>query len=294
MRLRDLLLLAFICFIWALNLIVSRWLFADNGVPPIFYAAVRFVLVAMLLSSLLRPLPKPLLPILTIGVLMGAIHFGLMFIALASASSSSVSIVLQTAIPMTAAFSILLLGERVGLTRGLGIALALGGVVLVMWEGEGIGVSFGLVYAFLSAAAVALGSVLLKRYGAIRPLTMQAWIALVSAPPLMAYALLFEPAPMETSLAAGWPFWVGLAFSVGLVTLVATTLYFGLLQRYPASIIAPLGLMMPLMAVAMGIVLLGEGFDLRMAIGGVIALVGLLLVLRQRPPREIVLPREMT
>lgn len=294
MRLRDLLLLSAICFVWALNLIVSRWLFTDHAVPPIFYAAVRFVLVALILSPLLRPLPRPLSPILLIGVLLGAGHFGLMFLALANASSSSVSIVLQMSIPVTAILSVLLLGERIGLGRGLGIGLALGGVVLVIWDGEGLGMNLGLVLGFVSAVVVALGSVLLKRYGAIRPLTMQAWVALVSAPPLLAYSLLVEPAPVETSLAAGWPFWAGLAFSTFAVTIAATTLFFWVLQRYPASIVAPLGLMMPLMAVAMGIVLLGETFELRTALGGVIALAGLLLVLRQPIPRDDAAPREMS
>ncbi len=294
MRPLDLLLYAAVCLIWALNLIVSRVLFSEFAVAPIFYAAARFLIVAAILSPLLRPLPRPLLPILGIGFLMGACHFGLMFLGLSHATSSSVSIVLQTAIPITALLSVLLLGERVGLMRGAGIALALGGVILVMWDGEGASVSLGLLFAFVSAIAISLGQVLLKRYGAIKPLTMQAWTAFVSAPPMLAYSLLAEATPVTASLSAGWPFFAGLAFSVVAVTLLATTLYLGILQRYPASIVAPLGLMTPLMTVLMGILLLGEGFDLRMAAGGIIALVGLVLVLRQQAPRDAEQPREMT
>jgi drug/metabolite transporter (DMT)-like permease len=294
MRPLDLLLYAGVCLIWALNLIISRYLFTEFGIPPIFYAAARFLIVAIVLFRVFRPLPRPLAPILLIGFLMGTIHFGLMFLGLANAPSSTVSIVLQMAIPSTAVLSVLLLGERIGVTRGVGIALALGGVVFVMWNGEGIGLSIGLLYALVSAVAVALASVLLKRQTGIKPLTMQGWTALVSFPPLIAYSLIAEGRPIETSLAIGWPFLAGLAFSVVLVTLMATTLYLGLLQRYPASIIAPLGLMMPLMAVAMGVVLLGEPFDLRMGVGAAIALLGLLLVLRKQPPRDAEQPQEMT
>ncbi|MDC9826388.1 DMT family transporter [Devosia sp. ZB163] len=294
MRPLDLLLYAAVCLIWALNLIVSRVLFSELGVAPIFYAAARFLIVAAILAPLLRPLPRPLLPILVIGFLMGACHFGLMFLGLTQATSSSVSIVLQTAIPITALLSVLLLGERVGPARGAGIALALGGVVLVMWDGEGASVSLGLVFAFLSAVAISLAQVLLKRYGAIKPLTMQAWTAFVSAPPVLAYSLLAETTPVTASLGAGWPFLAALAFSVIAVTLMATTLYLGILQRYPASIVAPLGLMTPLMTVVMGILLLGEGFDLRMAVGGIIALIGLILVLRQQTPRAAEQPSEAT
>ncbi len=52
--------------------------------------------------------------------------------------------------------------------------------------------------------------------------------------------------------------------------------------------------MMPLMTVVLGVVLLGESFDAQMAIGGVIALVGLLLVLRQQAPKDAEQPREMS
>jgi drug/metabolite transporter (DMT)-like permease len=70
MRPLDLLLYSGVCLVWALNLIVSRVLFADFGVPPIFYAAARFLIVAIVLFRLLRPLPRPLAPILMIGFLM--------------------------------------------------------------------------------------------------------------------------------------------------------------------------------------------------------------------------------
>jgi O-acetylserine/cysteine efflux transporter len=43
--------------------------------------------------------------------------------------------------------------------------------------------------------------------------------------------------------------------------------------------------MMPLMTIAMGVLLLGEPFDLRMAFGGVLALGGLLLILYRAPPQ---------
>ncbi|MDB5535596.1 MAG: hypothetical protein JWQ65_471 [Devosia sp.] len=295
MRFRDFLIFAGVCLIWAANLVVSRALFSMYAIAPIFYAAARFAMVAVILSPLLRPLPKPLLPVIVIGALMGAFHFGLMFLALNAASTTSVSIVLQLSIPLTAILSVLILGEQVGWRRSAGIALAFTGVMIVMWEPSGQSITFGLIFAFASAASLALGSILLKRYGPIRPLRLQAWVALASFPPLTAYSLLAEHHQIETSLAAGWPFWAGLVFSAFVVTIIAHTLYFGVLQRYPASLIAPLGLMMPLMSIAMGVVILHETFDLRMLAGGVVALAGLLVILSRQPlARAIEQPSEAT
>ena len=281
MHIRDFLTFAGVCLVWALNLIVSRFLFTTYNIAPIFYAALRFLIVALSLLPLLRPLPRPLLPVIGIGFLMGAAHFGLMFIALDLAPTSSVSIVLQLSIPATALLSVLLLGEAVRPLRIVGIAVALGGVVTVMWE-PGAGLGIGLIFAVASATALALGSVLLKRYGPIHPLRMQAWVAVASAPPLLLFAGVAENGQWQASMAVGWPFWLGVLFSAFIVTILAHTLYFGVLQHYPASLIAPLGLMMPLMTIVMGVALLNEQVDLRMGIGCAIALVGLVIVLRSR------------
>jgi drug/metabolite transporter (DMT)-like permease len=291
MRPLDLLTFAGVCLVWALNLIVSRVLFTQFAISPIFYAAIRFALVALLLAPLLRPLPRPLLPLLGIGLLLGACHFGLMFIALSTASAAGVSIVLQLSIPITAVLSMVILSEKIGRMRGIGIVLAFIGVIIVMWQPDAGTLSIGLVFAFLSAAAIALGSVLVKRYGPIHPLRLQGWVGVASFLPLTAYSVVAEHNQWDTAIAAGWPFWAGLAFSVAVVTIFAHTLYFGLLQKYPASLIAPLGLMTPLMTIAMGVLLLGEHFDLRMAIGGVLALGGLLLIL-MRPTPQIAAAQE--
>ena len=56
------------------------------------------------------------------------------------------------------------------------------------------------------------------------------------------------------------------------------TIYYGLILRYPANLIAPLMLMSPLLTVALGIVVTGDRFDLRTALGSGLALVGILLV----------------
>ena len=283
MRLRDFLIFAGVCFIWAANLVVSRALFTMFGIAPVFYAAARFALVALILAPLLRPLPRPTMPVLIIGALLGALHFGLMFMALNAASTASVSIVLQLSIPLTAILSMPILGETIGWRRAAGIALALFGVILVMWEPEGQSITIGLFYAFASAASLALGSILLKRYGPIRPLRMQAWVALASFPPLLVFSLLAEHAQWQGGVDAGWPFWAGLAFSVVIVTIVAHTAYFRVLQRYPASLVAPLGLMMPLMSITMGVGLLGEAFTASMLVGGLVALTGLFIILFGQP-----------
>jgi O-acetylserine/cysteine efflux transporter len=146
-------------------------------------------------------------------------------------------------------------------------------------------ISTGLLFGLASAVAMAIGSLMIKRFANATPLQLQAWIAFVSAPPLILFTLLAETGQWESSVAAGWVFAGALAFSVIFVTMFAHTAYFSLLRSHPASIVAPLSLMMPVMSVTMGVFLLGEPFGVQMAIGSVMTLLGLIPILIRFPNR---------
>jgi O-acetylserine/cysteine efflux transporter len=62
------------------------------------------------------------------------------------------------------------------------------------------------------------------------------------------------------------------------VSLIAHTIYYGLIRRHPANTVAPLLVMNPLMTVALGIAVTGDHFDGRMAVGTTMALAGVLII----------------
>ncbi|MDQ4136220.1 MAG: EamA/RhaT family transporter, partial [Pseudomonadota bacterium] len=62
------------------------------------------------------------------------------------------------------------------------------------------------------------------------------------------------------------------------VSLLSHTIYYGLILKYPANLIAPLMVLNPLMTVALGIAVTQDPFDLRIGVGTVLALLGVLLV----------------
>ena len=86
MALRDFALLVLICLVWASNNIISKIVVAHWGVPPVFYAAVRFAIVAACTLPWLLPAPKPLWRIVAVALLMGGCNFALMFMGLKTAS----------------------------------------------------------------------------------------------------------------------------------------------------------------------------------------------------------------
>lgn len=278
MALRDFALLVFVCLLWATNNIVSKYAVAILGAPPLFYAAVRFAVVAIAVCAWLRPVPKPFWRLIVVAMLMGGGSFAFVFLALRTASPSSVAIVSQIMVPITTLLSFLILGERLDRRRGLGIALTLAGALAVMWDPSGFKLAPGLIFVVLSAFLGSLGAVMMKQMPGVKPLTFQAWVGLASFFPLAAFSALLEPGAMEIGLALGWRFWAAVLFSGLIVSVIGHTLYYGLIQRYEANLISPLTLMTPLATIAMGVAITHDHFDARMALGAAIALTGVLVI----------------
>jgi drug/metabolite transporter (DMT)-like permease len=283
MALRDFLLMILVCFVWAAHTVVSKLVVSDLEIPPLFYAAIRFGIVALLAIPWLLPAPRPRWRILLVGFLMGGGGFALFFLGIKTASPSTAAIVSQLGLPMTTLLSVLMLGERIYWRRGLGIVLTFIGGVIVMWDpGSGFPLSLGLILILGSAFTGSLAAVMMKQIGGVRPLQFQSWIGLASVIPLTALTLSLESGQISKATEAGWTFVAALLFSALVVSLIAHSIYYGLIGKYPANLIAPLTIMNPLFTVVLGILVTGDQFDGRMALGTSIALCGVLIIALRR------------
>jgi O-acetylserine/cysteine efflux transporter len=278
MALRDFALLMAMCLIWAVNNIISKYVVSILEVPPLFYAAARFLIVALCLFPFLRPAPRPIWKLVLTAFLMGAGSFGLMFVGLKDATPSAAAVVLQLGMPATLILSMLFLGERVRWRRGLGIALTFAGVLTVMWNPHGLTLSGGLMLIAASTLMSAAGTVMTKQIEGIRPIAFQAWVGVSSLVPMTALSLWLEPRALDVAVAAGWTFWAALAFSALIVSLVAHTLYVTMLQRYEANLISALILVTPLATIGLGVAVLHDPFGPRLLIGSALALAGVLII----------------
>jgi O-acetylserine/cysteine efflux transporter len=282
MNLRDFSLLLLVCFGWAAHTIISKIVVSGMEVPPLFYAAIRYALVAVFASAWLLPMPKPRWRILLVGFLMGGGGFALFFIGIKTASPSASAVVQQLGLPMTALLSMAILGETIRWKRGAGMALTFLGAVMVMWDPNGVAISSGLMFIAVGVFAGSVAAVMMKQTGGVRPLQFQAWVGVTSVVPLAILSIALEKDQLTLAAEAGWPFAAAVLFSALFVSLVTHTVYYGLILRHPASLIAPLMLMSPLMTVALGILITGDRFDLRTAWGSALALTGVLVITLER------------
>jgi O-acetylserine/cysteine efflux transporter len=275
---RDFALLVAVCLVWAGNNVVSKIIITHYGAPPLFYATARFAVVTLVTLPWLLPAPRPLGRLILVALLIGAASFALVFLALQTTSPSSVAIVSQLGLPISIALSALLLGERIPARRAVGMALTLGGVVLVLWNPAGISIGAGLLYVVGSAAAGSLGAVLMKRMEGVSPLKFQAWVGFSAIWPLGALSAVMEHGQGAVLAGALWPFLAGVAFSGLVVSVVAHTTYYGLIQRHEVNLLQPLMLLTPLANIALGVTITHDRFDVRMGAGAALALLGVLVV----------------
>ena len=278
MGFRDFLLLFTVCFVWGLNIVITRWVVFDAAVPPIFFAGIRFLGVAVLLLPFLRPIPKQLGMLFLISFFIGSGHFALLFLGLANAEASAASIVGQLGVPFSTLMSMAFLGEKVGWRRGLGIMLAFAGVFLIAIDPDSFSVSIGLLYIAAAAFIASIGGILMKRITPVSALQMQVWIGVFSFAPLFVLSAFLEQGQVSTYISGGWMVWIATVFAVIGVSIFGHGAFYHLIKKYDISLLSPLTLMTPVWGVVLSIVLLKDSITAQLVLGSIISLGGVLVI----------------
>lgn len=273
---RDVSLLLLICVVWAFNFLTSA--FALREIPPFLFTALRFALLALpLVFVLKRPAPGQWPRLLAVCVCIGVLHFGLSFLALALAGNlSSPAIVLQSYVPMASLLAWWWLGERFGWRTGLAIATSFAGVLVLGFDPLVLAKPWALATMLVAALMLAVGTILMKGLRGLDLFSMQGWTALVSLLPLLALSAVFEPGGFAALRQASWIGWAGAAYAAFVSSLLGHGLYYVLIQRYPVAQVTPWLLLVPVLAVGLGVAFWGDEPGPRLLLGGAMVLGGVL------------------
>ena len=282
--------LALICLIWAGNFIAAAS--AIEHVSGLEFTLLRFVLVlALLLPWIRRPQAGQWLNLIVACVCMGALHFGLVFVALArSADIASVAILMQVYVPLSTLLAVILLKERIGWRTASGIGLAFIGVLIVGLDPLVLAQLDVLALILASAFFLALGTIFMRKIQGVGLFSFQAWNALLSIPPLLIAGWLFEPQFLESAeQVIQTKAWVGLLYSAVGASIVGHGLFYWLIQRHEVNQITPYLLTVPVMAVGLSVWLWGDRPGLRLIVGGALVIMGVLwITLRARNRSRVV------
>ena len=273
---RDIALVLLVCVAWAGNFLTSAY--ALREIPPFLFTALRFIALGLpLLFWLKRPAPGQWPRLLAVCVCLGVLHFGLSFVALKMAGDlSSPAIVVQSYIPMTALLAWLVLGEKFAWRTGLAIAVSFGGVLVLGFDPLVLDDPLALAFMLLAALFLAVGTVLMKGLLGLDAFAMQGWTALVATFPLLAISAWLEPGALAALPSASWVAWVGVAYAAFISSLLGHGLYYVLVQKHPVAQVTPWLLLVPVLAVGLGLAFWGDRPGPRLFIGGAMVLGGVL------------------
>lgn len=287
---KHVVLLLSVCLLWAGNFIAAAW--AVESIEPITFTVVRFALVLALLLPVLRPPRKAEWSrLIACCWAMGAIHFGLLFLALERSSDvSSIALLIQVYVPLSTLLAVIVLGERIGWRTSSGILIAFGGVLVIGLDPLVLAQLDVLGLVLLSAFSLALGTILMRGLPGIGVLSFQAWNAALSLPPLLALALWLEHPSQNLTLLMNQPeLWLAVVYSAVAASIIGHGSFYWLIQRHEVNRITPFLLLVPVLAVVLGVLVWGDRPGPRLLLGGGLVLAGVLWItlrLRQRRPAK--------
>src|SRR6185369_1352077 len=284
-----------LCGIWG-----STWLFIKLGLedlPPFTFAAIRFIIAVAIVFSVIRirrlPLPRAradwtllaVSGILSFGFNYGLVFWGEQYI------SSGLAALLQATLP---AFGLVfahlyLPGERLSWTRIGGVVLGVCGVGVVFsnqLEIAGRQALAGCVALILSAMFAAYSNVLVKKYGKhLDPAILAAGQMFFGLLLLLAVGLSLEGNPLRfhwTPIA-----FVALIYLAVVGSVIAFLLYYWLVLNMDVTKSMLIALVTPVVAVLLGMIVLGEQIGWRTLAGGTMIMLGIAFIVVRRAKKKI-------
>jgi drug/metabolite transporter (DMT)-like permease len=257
-------LYALICLIWG-----STWVGIKvglDGVPPFLSAGLRFLLSAAVAGLVLAWRRKPItltrddrICVLSLGLLVFWLDYACVYWAEMYISSGLTAVLFSTMPLMTALLSAFWTGSESLSPRKLaGILIGVAGTVLLFWPSERVGLMQGLAMlsTLTGSLLAAINLVTMKKHGQ----RSDPFVLNVLGMAIGAAGLLLMSVGLERWNAVSWTrsnilaiFYLSLVGSV-----VAFSIYYFLIKRLDATIVSLTTLIIPIVALVLGRVLLGE------------------------------------
>jgi O-acetylserine/cysteine efflux transporter len=278
MRVRDMGLAVLTSVIWGFAFVTYKFGLESFSAPQL--TALRFMIAC--LPVLFVPRPKlPWSVIVLIGLTLFAGQFLLLFFAFAlDMPAGLASVTQQTQAFFTVLLAALFLREIPRLRQSVGMVVALTGLVLIgLTTGADLKPA-ALGLALAAALSWAIGNILVKRTAGVPVFPLMAWCSLVAPLPVLLLSWLVDPQPslIGAVMNASWPSIATALYLGTLATPIAYGMWSHLLQRYPASVVAPFALLSPVTGILSSALILGEVFGPLRYAGMALILAGLAVI----------------
>lgn len=272
--------------IWGSTFLAIR--IGNDALPALWACALRLILAAILLNGILVasgqrwPKGKALEAALWYGFLEFAVSLPLLYWA-EKAISSGLAAIVYAISPVVAMIGSRAMGmEELSPKRLAAAVAAFAGVAVIFWgELAGKGSVAGLIAVAIAASCGSMAAVLLRRGPAQSALGANAVGSTLAVPFSLVATLSLESShPMPFTFARAFPVLYLAVASSGL----AFGLFAWLLGKWQATTVAFLGVIVPVIAVALGAMVRSERFHVGMLAGAAIVIVSVVVAIRTQPP----------
>lgn len=285
------LLAVLVATLWGINFLAIHA--SLEQFPPLFLVGLRFLIIAIPTVLLI---PRPQVParwLIGYGLGFGTLQFIGLYLGMAAGFPAGLaSLVLQSSAPFTVILGAVLLRERLSGRTMVGVAAAVFGLGVVGVARAGVGAWWPFALVILGGFGWALGNLASRQAKAPNPMQLTLWMSVVPPLPMFALSLLVEgPQRIRDAMVGSWsvdalPAWIGLAYTIVLGTIVGSGIWVWLMARYPASVVAPFSMLVPITGIGAAWIALGQRPTPLEFVGGVIVVAGVLWA--ARPPRVVV------
>ena len=267
--------------IWSSAFTSARIIVADA--PPILSLSLRFLISGLIGIALARCLGQSWRltagqwrATIVFGLCQNALYLGLNFVAMQTVEASLASIIAST-MPLAVGFAgWVIFRERLSALGVLGLCAGAGGVALIMGARIQAGADFyGIVLCFIAVASLTVATLMVRGASSGGNLLM-----IVGLQMLVGSAILLIPGLLFDQPLVNWSVKLVLAFSYTVLMpgLVATFIWFWLVQRIGAVKAATFHFLNPFFGVMIAAVLLGETLRIWDIVGVLVIMFGILAV----------------
>ncbi|MEB3768147.1 EamA family transporter [Acinetobacter sp. MD2] len=283
MTVKDLFLALLIILAWGFNFVVIKFGVAD--IPPLLLACLRFIAVAFPAIFFVKRPAVPFKLILLYAMSLFFAQFALLFMSIHLGMPAGLaSLLLQAQAFFTLILGALLLSDKIQPHHWLGILIAAGGIFILADAKAANPQSsiplLPLLLVLAAALAWAVGNIsnkVILKHHPVDTLSLVVWGALIPIAPFFICSWVFEG--KVAILQSLQHFQLRDFFVIGylayIATIIGTSLWGYLLNKYETWRIAPLTLLVPVVGIVTATIVLNEHLSLQQGLGAVVIILGL-------------------
>ena len=254
--------------------------------------SIRFGIAGLVLVWFTKPPWGHMREIFVVALIGSTIQYGLTYNGLKGIDASTAAILVQLEGPILALLGTILLKEKLGLTRALGMGLAFLGVFIIAGEPRLDGHIDSVILLVAGSAVWAVAQIMISRLKGLSGITILAWVAIMATPQMLIASLIIEDGQWQAITSASLVDWSIIFYLAFIMTVVGYSIWYHLLSSVDVSKVSPFLMLLPITSIVAGMILLDEKLTVPMIIGGVMIMTGVAstLINWRWPKKQINLP----